>query len=96
MNTSSKVLARETIALESADPGIIDREIKELIASDPDVAKRIDQLNTLTESTSESSELKSLSTQSQPDMERTSAPIRYGSPISDVPVPVPEKFRNRQ
>ncbi len=42
---SQNTVARELARLEAADPGLVDRQIEELRTTDPDVARRILELN---------------------------------------------------
>ena len=42
---SDEVLARERARLEAVDPGFMDRAIQDLIATDPDAARRAGGLN---------------------------------------------------
>ncbi|MBN1972758.1 MAG: hypothetical protein JW787_03915 [Sedimentisphaerales bacterium] len=91
-NANSKVLDKEIIALESANPGIIDRKIQELIASDSIVAEQVEELNAAIEEPVQSSELITLSSLLQPDMNDVPVSGHYGSPVYDEQVPVPEEF----
>ena len=52
----SMLLSKQAADLESIDSEIIDRKIKELIASDPDIARRVQELNTAREDSVPSTE----------------------------------------
>jgi hypothetical protein len=92
-NANSEVLDKEIIALESVDPGIIDRKIKELIDSDPDIARKAQELNTFSEEPAEFNESVKLSSQNPQDMNNVSNLGGPYSPVFDEPVPVPKEFK---
>ena len=94
MSADAKRLSLEKTAMENKDPGIIDRKIQELIVSDPDIARRVEEINMTVDESVQSSELFTLSSQLLPDMNDSTPLGGNYAPISDVQVPVPDEFRN--
>ncbi len=96
-NADSKTLSREIAVMESIEPGIIKRKVQELKETDPDVARRIRELNTYEEGQEKYSESKILSGDLRSVTEDAIVPVlvprRYGPPAYEVEVPIPEEFR---
>ena len=97
-NADLKTLSEEMAVMESIEPDIVKRKIQELIETDPDVARRIQEINTFEEGQEKYSEQKILSDDLQPELEDTvfpvSVPMRFGPPAYEEEVPIPEEFRN--
>lgn len=90
LRTSSKSISLQ--AAKPLDKNIIARRIAELRASDPDVARRIMELNRVKTVQLEEPEYIEHNEQSQKDLQRMRLRSR---PVSERVVPVPEKFRTK-
>lgn len=93
-NADSKKLSQEIIDIEKIEPGIIDRKIQELIASDPAIARRAEELNTTYEEPAQPSESITLSSEIQSDANNAPVHVRSSPPVSDEPAPIPAELRN--
>jgi hypothetical protein len=87
-----KMVARDVKAAETIDPGIIAGRIAELKASDPEVARRITELNRVKAAPTGESESVEQSEQSQPNVKRRRVQNR---PVMERAVPIPERYRDR-
>lgn len=87
-----KSVARDIKAADTIDPEIIASRIAELKASDPDVARRITELNRVKAAPTDEPESVERSEESQQDKQRKRLRNR---PVSDHAVPIPEKLRTR-
>ncbi|MBN2183244.1 MAG: hypothetical protein JW715_15140 [Sedimentisphaerales bacterium] len=96
-STDVQAQAREIAAIESFDPGMLKRKIEELKNTDPEVAKKIRELNRIrigTEQESESQGLvESANTGSGDEIKRTSFQAFRGQPASERQVSVPEYLK---
>jgi len=94
LKQSSRAAGLKTTAraAETLDRDVIARRIAKLKASDPDVAHRIMELNRVKAAPAGQSDSVEQSENAEPATRR-----RYirNQPISDRPVPVPERFRTR-
>ena len=87
-----KAVARDIMAAETPNRDVIARRIAALKASDPQVARRITELNRVKAAPAEESESVEQSEQLQQDKQH----IRLRTqPVSERAVPVPERFRDR-
>lgn len=85
-----KSVARDIKAAETIDPEIIANRIAELRASDPDVARRITELNRVKTAPADESESTEQGEESQHDMQH----IRFRSrPVMEREVPIPDRYR---
>ena len=84
---------------ESIDPAIISKKIQEIRASDPDVARRMMELNRIEEQASDDYETAYFSEKLQMnagvESNRASIPRRSFPPVIEVPAAIPERFRNQ-
>ena len=87
-----KTTVREIVTAENLDSGIIARRIAELKAADPDVARRIMELNRVTPAPAGTSGTEEISQKSQLDTQRR---LTRGLPAFERSVPIPEKYRDR-
>jgi len=83
-----KSVARDTVTAEAVDPGFIANRIAELKAFDPDVARRIMELNRVTPTPTEKPQTIDISQKSQPD-------LLQDRPSFERAVPIPEKYRDQ-
>ena len=92
-----KMLSSEIMLMEARDPGIIQRRIDRLKVSDPDIARRIMELNRVEADTIDDSALMEQSLKSHPVTGNESPPTasrqEQGRPAYEEPVPIPERFR---
>ncbi|OHB57534.1 MAG: hypothetical protein A2173_00545 [Planctomycetes bacterium RBG_13_44_8b] len=87
-----KSVARDIVAAETLDPDLIASRIAELRASDPDVARRIMELNQVKTAPAEKSESTEHVEGSLPNVMLRSV---HNQPVMEREVPIPEKFRDR-
>lgn len=87
-----KTVARDIKAAEALDPGIIASRIAELKASDPDVARRIMELNRVKAAPTGKSESIERSEKAEPDMQRMRV---QGQLVLERAVPIPERYRDK-
>jgi len=92
-NANSKIMAQEMKALEDINPGFFDREIQDMIASDPDIARRVEEINMSEDEPLQTSGAFNFSNKSNTDANDIATLGGNYKPISDVEVPVPEEFR---
>ncbi len=88
---SLKTVARDIKAAEPIDPEIIATRIAELKASDPEVARRITELNRVKAAPAEESESIEQSDESLPDVMLRSIHRR---PVMERKVPIPDRYRD--
>ena len=89
-NVRLKTVSRDIKAAEPIDSDVIAKRIAELKASDPDVARRIMELNRIKAAPAGEPESVEQSEQSQPDVKRRRVQNR---PVMERAVPIPERFR---
>ena len=87
-----KTTAREIVTAENLDSGIIARRIAELKAADPDIARRIKELNRVMPVPTGTSQNEEISEKSQPDSQRRRL---QSLPAFERAVPIPEKYRDQ-
>jgi len=85
-----KSVARDIKAAETLDPDIIASRIAELRASDPEVARRIMELNRVKAAPADEPEFVERGEQSQQEVMRRRVQNR---PVMERAVPVPERYR---
>ena len=86
-----KTVARDITAAETLDPDIIASRIAELRASDPDVARRITELNRVKAAPVGEAESIERSEESQQDVMRRRVQNR---PVMERVVPIPDRYRD--
>jgi len=86
-----KSVARDIVAAETLDPDLIASRIAELRASDPDVARRITELNRVKAAPAGESEPTEQGEESEPDRQRRRLRNR---PVLERAVPIPDRYRD--
>ena len=89
---SLKTVARDVKGAEPLDPDIIASRIAALKASDPEVARRITELNRVKAAPTGESESLERREQLQPDVMRRRVQNR---PVMERTVPIPERYRDQ-
>lgn len=94
-----KMLSNEIMLMEARDPGIIKRRIDQFKLSDPDIARRIMELNQVEADTFDESALREQSFKLHSFTEEESLPTlsqqEKGQPAYEEPAPIPEMFSGK-
>jgi len=96
-NADTKTKAHEIAAIESFDPGLIIRKIEQLKNSDPQVARKIMELNRIEADTTGESEnqgfVESFESGLDDEIQKAQSRIFYGQPATVQEVPVSEELK---
>ncbi len=84
-----KTMARERTSIEARQPGAIDKKITQIRATDPDIARRIEQLNRIKDEpdTDTKKNITALS-ETENELAVLSSPPRGGPPAQEVAAPI--------
>lgn len=96
--TGPKTMANKIADIEALAPGIIASKIAELRLTDPDVARRIMELNRIESDTTGESEnqgyIESVKSSFDDEIKKAKSRTFHGQPASEREVPVPEELKN--
>jgi hypothetical protein len=97
MGATRKTLSGEITLMEAHDPGVIERRIAQLRANDPDIARRIMELNQAQADTIVESDLAeqglTLQSVTGSKLEPLTPQAVRGQPAYEEPAPIPERIR---
>jgi hypothetical protein len=99
MGATRKTLSAEITLMEARDPGVIERKMAQLRTTDPDIARRIMELNQVEANTTEEPGLVEQNLKLQSDagsgLKQAAPQVVRGQPAYEEPVPIPERFTEK-